>query len=358
MPEFEQLREADFVLNACGRPVPPPGYRFVDLPRAVPFQFNVAAGVPGTPFNRAVTNKANTQFHIRGLAAGSGSNFLIRIKWPSGRYLSQNFFWDSNSDVGNTPIEGRGGMLWAFPDEIVLDPDGRVTVEIISTGPTINFQLWGFLRYLIKQSSGRSAAPVPGSATSCIVGYPVAPKSPKNGALQTIPDPWMSLVELPRYRCDGNGNIMAPEFRLGNQCTAETPEGYQDESFTFSIDPIAIASGTEVLNNALIVPGGGEDVVLKTMRAYATFTGGGFSAVPVVQVRLPNGYSITRGDFIPVVCGDGQLPNTFELPLFPTLRIPAGQRIIIDAADMLVVAGPGTTTLRLEFDGVKRRKVG
>ena len=34
---LELLTQADYVLNACGRPVPPPGFKFVDLPRIIPF---------------------------------------------------------------------------------------------------------------------------------------------------------------------------------------------------------------------------------------------------------------------------------------------------------------------------------
>lgn len=40
---FELLTEADYVLDACGREVPPPGYRFVDLPRVIPFHSAVRA---------------------------------------------------------------------------------------------------------------------------------------------------------------------------------------------------------------------------------------------------------------------------------------------------------------------------
>ena len=34
---LELLTQADYVLNNCGRPVPPPGFKFVDLPRIIPF---------------------------------------------------------------------------------------------------------------------------------------------------------------------------------------------------------------------------------------------------------------------------------------------------------------------------------
>lgn len=44
---LELLTQADYVLNACGRPVPPKGYRFVDLPRFIPFHQTIQLSVSG-----------------------------------------------------------------------------------------------------------------------------------------------------------------------------------------------------------------------------------------------------------------------------------------------------------------------
>lgn len=44
---LELLTQADYVLNACGRPVPPKGFRFVDLPKIIPFHATLTT-TPGT----------------------------------------------------------------------------------------------------------------------------------------------------------------------------------------------------------------------------------------------------------------------------------------------------------------------
>jgi len=41
---LELLTQADYLLNACGRPVPPKGFRFVDLPKIISFHANLLAG--------------------------------------------------------------------------------------------------------------------------------------------------------------------------------------------------------------------------------------------------------------------------------------------------------------------------
>ena len=93
---------------------------------------------------------------------------------------------------------------------------------------------------------------------------------------------------------------------LGNQVQAETPAGFQDESFTFFSPPISVPAGGTNYGNALIIPGG-DDVVIKNVEAFVTFTGGLF-AVPTLQIRLPNGYSLTGGDWSRLTSGRAVLP--------------------------------------------------
>ena len=70
--------------------------------------------------------------------------------------------------------------------------------------------------------------------------------------------------------------------------------------------------------------------------------------IPVVQIRLPNGYSVTGGDQIPINLG-------YWYPMFPTLRVAAGTRFILDVTDPLG-GEAGTLTVTFEFDAVKRRR--
>jgi len=255
--------------------------------------------------------------------------------------------------------EGTGSTMLGLPNEEAIDPDARITVQIsgLTLGVSVDLHLWGVLRYLIRQSGG-GAIGVPASKpdASCIVGYPASPaKAIGAGALATIPDPVAALEAVPRYWCTPNRNIMAPEWAQGNQCTPETPDGSDDEPFTFFSPPITVPGGSEIYGVAVIVPGGGQSVVIRSLTFFVTLEGDGFSAIPVIQIRLPNGYSVTGGDMIPVASDQNFVPEVFQLPVFPTLVVAAGDRIILDMADMLAV-GTGSSTTVVQFDGVKRRK--
>lgn len=354
---LELLTQADYVLTPCGRPVPPKGFRFVDLPRVIPFHFDNTVGAqPGTPFNRTVSNTANTLFLTRGIVLSSG--FRARLRWPSGRFISSNMMFNF---LEQASPQGVGATMLALTEEMPLDPDARISVQISglnATNAACDLNLWGVLRYMLKvgDDTGEGSRVSGNPAASCIVGYPAVAKN-NDAGLDLIDNPVDVLKARPRYVCGPNQNIMVPEWALGNQCTPETPDGFQDEPFTFFSPVIAIAANDEVYSVPVIVPGGGEDIIVKSLKFFTTYqSDGGFFSVPTLQIRLPNGFSMTGGDMIPVAYDQNFIPNVFELPVFPTLHLKTGMRLILDAADMLVT-GSGTAFLKVQFVGVKRRAI-
>jgi len=358
---LELLREADMILDACGRPSPPAGYRFVDLPRAISYRGvnPISEGSAGyAPFSNRIENRANTLFMCRGIASNvaSGADPSWRIKWPTGRFLSQ-------SRSGLSGISGSGlcfptafgPNMFALNVEEPIEAGGRVTIEVSGSAGTLDISLWGALRYLLKESAagGRGDA-----AVSCIVGYPDAAKPVAGwnaaGLVRMIPNPIFELDARRRYQCGPNTNIMAPEWLLGNQATLETLAGYEDEPFTFFSQPIAVAAFDTSINNAVIVPGN-DDFVLKRLRAYSTWPEG-LTGSPTFSLRIPNGYSITGGDMIPLG-GSTLFAGLFEwLPQFPTILVHAGDRLILDVGSMDSI-GAGDITTVFEFEGVKRRRI-
>jgi hypothetical protein len=462
---LELLTQADLVLNKCGRAVPPPGFKFVDLPRIIPFHhtpqgavvptvpffyglpdspvtefqnivtvpvtLNVTEGTPfsitvvgdvisiiapaagftvnqfiaawaaspassllsivltpsilvwfsqtvvaqvilpatfafseGWPTQDRVENTSNTLFICMGIMLQTDP-VQVRIKWPNGRYWNQfpsgNPFLAGSADFP----QGTGGNLYALDEPVYIERGGKVAVEMSGTlaaaGANVDVHLWGKLRYLLKDRGGLGEVDgqtcivgYPDSAKaqkapSCLVGYPVKAAATLSGATITmIKDPVEVLKYRPRFSCWPNGNIMAPEFRLGNQCETYTPPGYDDEAYTFFSDPyvLSAANSFQSYSNAVGVPGQ-DDVVIRRFRAITTWTDGA-TGVPVVGMRLPNGYSVTGGDQIPINLG-------YWVPVFPTLRIAAGTRLILDVADSLT-ADTGSITVQFEFDAVKRRK--
>lgn len=345
------------VLNACGRPMPPPGYRFVDLFRVIPF-FQQLLVPPGTPFQARLQNTSDTVFICRGFA--TTSDVAIRLRWPDGHFLNQ---FPSTVNGQNSFPFGLAGNMLAMPQERAIDPGARMSIEM--SGPfngDVKLSLWGVLRYMMKASGGAPGTGqaagadcivgYPSSAGGCVVGYPVVSGAAgaDAGKIAMMPNPVDVYADAPRIRCGPNQNLMAPEWLLGNQCTAETPAGYEDESFTFFSDPIVVPVNGQNYGNVVIVPGS-DDVVVRWLSQRVSFQGGLSVAIPTFAIRLPNGYSYTGGDMVPW----GLLPG--GCPVFPSMRLRAGDRIIIDAADTQAVGGVGQSTTVFQFDGVKRRKV-
>lgn len=480
---FELLTEADYVLDACGREVPPEGYRFVDLPRFIPFHVTVS-GVGGTgqfvpvtdglvfqglvfevvinvlatffnqpfslsvsgstitvqlavtagavtttwgalqaalaadpaasalvvttlfagtnpahiavaftktilgtftttlPTQERVANNAKTLFLVEGIVFDV-DNFNVRVKWPSGRFLAQNISGVVQESGACFPA-GLGGNLVTLDEPVPIESGAVITVEI-SASPgvvpitpypvngNVNIQFWGKLRYLLKGNAPNAGGGAVVDGDTCIIGYPAAAKGQKRATclvgypnqawkgekpgggyfqFSTMPDPIDYLKGLDRYLCNGNQNIMAPEFRKGNQPTPEIPDGEDDESFTFFSQAIAVKVGDASFGNAVIVPGA-YDVVIKRMRATSVWSGGAAvvnGGVPMFAMRLPNGYSVTGGDMIPT-------SFLYWFPIFPTLRVGHGARIILDVSSALQANNVGTITTTFEFDAVRRKPV-
>ena len=344
---IELLREADMVLNACGRPTPPPGYRWVDLFSIIPFYANTTfQGTPTTPYQSRVSNNADTVFICKGISYGGADGApAIRVRWPDGTYLSQF----PSTAAGIYPT-GNGTSLLAMNQERHIKPGDRISVELSANTGVVQLAFWGVLRYLLKAETKGQAAEQ--AASTCIVGYATNPNkfSADSQKLLMMPDPALELASRPRLKCGPNQNIMAPEGYLGNQCTAETPVGFEDETFTFFAEPIVVPAGGLNYGNAVIIPGS-DDVVIKSVQGFVSFSDGLFS-VPTLQIRLPNGYSLTGGDMVPLNLWPG------GAPIFPTLRVAHGGRLILDMADMQATTpGTGASTTILQFDGVKRRQL-
>jgi hypothetical protein len=340
---LELLQEADYVLNKCGRPVAPKGYRFVDLPRILPYRQKVTGFGEGGTFTSSqgkLQNNSNTLFLCKGLAASAGTP-AFRLKWPNGRFFNQHPF----AAVSSYP-QGVGAAMFAFKRPQPIEKGGRIGIEQTGEG-TVLLQFWGVLRYLMKDTGPGSPA-----ESSCILGYPAwATGAAGNGfKIQTMADPIGVLENLDRYLCGPNQNIYAPEFRM-NVDDYFTPEGSAEESFNFFSPPIVVAAGAQNYGTAVIIPGS-DDVVLKRWRAVSTWDAETVGD-PVVGMRLPSGYSITGGDLVP--CSP-----LFWTPFFPRQVVAgsgkaggAGGRIIVDVGN-IDASGDNITTV-IEFEGVKRR---
>jgi hypothetical protein len=371
---LELLTQADYVLNACGRPVPPPGYKFVDLPKIIPFhrtyapQGSLSPDPPGGfntvsgPAQNRVENTSNTLFIVKGIMLNTDP-VQVRIKWPSGRYWNQFPSPNIDQTLNTTSFpQGTGGNLYALDEYQMWSKGDKVTIEFSgpNAGP-VDIQFWGVVRYLLKDM-GNGAGEIdsktcivgyptqadPQGPPVCLVGYPTPIAALDGSTLRMMPDPIEVLKYRQRFECWPNGNIQAPEFRLGNQCETDTPPGYWDESYTFFSQPIIATDTLASYNNFLPVPGT-EDVIIRRWRAIVTWSDGAVGN-PAVAIRTPNGYSLMGGDQIPVKLG-------YWFPVFPTLKVLAGGGLIIDVMDQNETGSDVSVTVTLEFDAAKRRKL-
>lgn len=405
----ELLQQADYLLSSCGRPIAPPGARWIDLPHcltyrvqnnqtAVAFQIGTPAnGItfastapPGTTVNISIVagggaltvvvsgqlvtiteaaggstmnaivaavvasaaasalisatafgdgtqilngtpwaltviqgtavgigaaasrieNKARVQFIVCGLSV-SGTVAPYRIWWANGRNLEQI--------VSSGSFTGAGEGLRVMQPEIVIEPGGKIIIE--SSGAAMSgsalFYFWGVLRFLLY---ARGDEPEPYS-----------------------PD----TSRAPRIPGSQNQNIMAPEWMLGNQCCPETPPGYWDEPFTLHSPKVANPIGTTTVGIATDVPNDCEFFVVRRIEWNSVADMSVTAGVSALQLRMPNGYSLTNGDFA---------PQDWTGPLFPPMMVQGGGRIIQDFGDM-DTAGSGNITTVVRYDGVKRRKL-
>lgn len=333
------VEHKDLVWNDCGQLVPPPGYLFIDLFRVIPFlatyPANGEGGLPPQPFSQRVNNNAKTLFVCSAVMVDTQTPF--RIKWPNGRYFSQTPK-KSESNTGTNFPDGSAGNGLALNAEQMVPAGGRITVEISgssSDSGTISLEFWGALRYMVKiEDCGEEAS-------ACIVGYPAKGRNGREQVQKFLVDsPMEEYQKRPRYLCDA-ANIQANEVQLSNQC-----EDMLEENFTFFSETYTLDPNESSMNNAVIVPGA-DDLVLKEWRPIVSGTEGD-TAEPTVAIRFPSGYSMTGGDLIPVT-------QLYWCPVFPSIRVRAGDRIIIDVSNINGTNGDDPVSLKIEFSATKKR---
>ncbi len=257
-----------------------------------------------------IENKARVQFICRGVSV-VGAVAPYRIWWANGRNLEQV--------VSTGSFTGSGAGLRTLQPEVPIDPGGKIIIEsgTITTGGAALFYFWGVLRFPLK-SQGDEPEPY-------------------------LPD----TSRAPRIPGSQNQNIMAPEWMLGNQCCPETPPGYWDEPFTLHSPSVANPIGTITVGVPTEVPKDCEYFVVRNVQWNSTSDETVTAGVSAIQIRMPNGYSLTNGDFT---------PQDWTGPLFPPMMVEGGGRIIQDFGDM-DTAGSGNITTVVRYDGVKRRKL-
>ena len=315
------LQQANFVLDACGRQVPPPNTSWVDIPAHIGYSRFLNGVAPGTEDIGGIMHKGKVSFMLRAVTAQSlprdTQGVYWRLRLPSGRYFqsamtshSMAFGFGSDRQLFTPAIEWKPG------EKIFVDLDSILGGPPPASGYSTSMMFEGAYRF-----------PIPG-----------------NGAVLNPID-----ADMPRYFLNENQNILAPPSRFTPGCPSETPAGYQDEEFCY-VTPTANllcgAPGPPVSNVALQIEPN-SDFVIRQVWPYSP-AATGFGSV-VVRMRRGDGYALSS-NFLAI--------NSIQGPMFKELQVHARDNFYWDAYVVDGGGGAGATiTFGLYLYGVKRRKV-
>lgn len=324
--EVPHLREANYILDGCGRQVPPPNVQWVDIPAHIMYTRFMPGASPGSEDIGGVMHKGRVPFILRSITAQAlpraSQGVYWRLRLPDGLYLQNQltshamaFGFGSDRQLLTPPIEWKPGeKMFVDLDTVLAGPPP------VDTGYTVVMMFEGVYRFSI---------PGPGG-----VRNPLG-------------------RDIPRYYNTPNQNILAPEFSFGPSCPSETPAGYQDEEYCYVTPTKDLAiTGAPVSNVQLQIEPQSDFIVRQVwpyfpgISPFGTTQGTGSF---VVRMRRGDGY-VLSSNYLPIL--------TIQGPMFKELRIRAGDSFYWDGY-LVDTAGAANSvvTSGLYLYGVKRRKV-
>lgn len=321
------LKDANFVLDACGRQVPPPNTQWVDIPAHIGYsRFMTGSADPTFPGSEdigGVMHKGRVSFFLRALTAQSlprqAQGVYWRLRLPAGQYFQ-------SAMTAHPMAFGLGSDRQSFSPEIEWKPGEKLYVDLdtvlagpppSATGYSVSMMFEGVYRF-----------PISG---------PGAVRFPLGG-------------DLPRYFVGDNQNILAPEFCFAPGCPSETPAGYTDEEFCY-ISPTSDLpiTGSPISDVATQINTDADFIVREIWPFFPLNLANQGAGSVVVRFRRADGYAMSS-NFIPAAAIQG--------PVFRELRVKAGDTLYYDARVVDTAGSAGNVvTAGFYFIGVKRRKV-
>ena len=314
------LKQANFVLDSCGRQVPPPNTNYVDIPAHIGYTRFMPPDAVGTEDIGGVMHKGRVPFMLRALTAQAlprdTQGVYWRLRLPSGRYYQNALTSHAMAfGFGSDRQSFTPAIEWKPGEKLYVDLDTRLAGPPPSSGYTVAMMFEGVYRFPI-QGSGLVANPLVGN--------------------------------LARYFMGENQNILAPEFRFAPGCPSETPAGYRDEMFCY-VTPTSnlLTAGDPVSNVATVIEPDSDFLIREIWPFINIVPNTGFGSV-VVRMRRGDGY-VLSSNFLPA--------NAIQGPVFKELKIKARDALYYDA---YVVDGGGSAGSILQWGmylyGVKRRR--
>jgi len=329
--DLELLRQADYCLSKCGKPVPPQGLSVLYLPRGIPMQITLAN--PGTIGQQTIAREVtgDTDFELRALSMAVSSTVAVgfQAQLPDGSFLS-------NTLLDISQIAGAGSARYVFTKPLLCPLGTRFILtwdtSLYSAGSTqpVMVLFEGADRYLLKN------------------GLPV--KCPEAYA-----------AHLPRIFGEGNENILAPSWQQGY--TPDPPPGYVFEPYMPVSIPVGQNGNTRVTGQppfvsiplagpltatAVIQIDQGNDLCVRRflfdVQADATVTAG----VVQCRIRAGSGSSFTD-DYLDVqdYIGSAPFPKDWD--------VRQGDQLFFDL-NLVDGAGTGNVYFRAFADGNRRMR--
>jgi len=271
-------------------------------------------------FNKEITG--DTVWNLRSISSDQGSNSLLgvrlQIQLPSGRFL----FGGNGIDVGQFAWVGSWRYLMD-PDED-CEPGSKIQVTLSDT----------------TTGGLGSAVAVNLLFEGCYKYYFDAYDNPLSWQVGLA-------SQLPRYQGIVNENIMAPAYIAGYGL--ETPDGYEDQYFTYSSTVASLTLGSGTTSTLKIPIDNGLDFhcrrLLFDVVAASTVTAGTWLG----RIRTGDGYALCD-DFIDLA----RILNGSEFP--HDWSIVGGDLVYLDLS-LVDTAGVGSLTFQAHLEGVRRKKV-
>jgi len=326
--KLEYLKQAEAVLNKCGRPQLPGGISAVPITKGFMLPMLLQPGGAVT-FTKEITG--GNPWLLRAISSDEPSSSLVgircQIQLPNGRFL----FGGNGIDIGQ--FAWIGSWRWLQDPELRCEPGSRLQVTLTDT-----------------TSGGLSAA------TAVNLLFEGAYLFFMRGGEVSTDFPLAS--SLPRYQGIVNENILAPCW-MSNE-GLETPVGFVDEYFPYSTpeptdQPLqttwtVVAGAVTVAPNPLpleIQVGPGFELFVRRMLFDVQFTSTA-KAIVLGKLRTGAGYVVNDNfiDLARYLCG-AEYPCSW--------KVKGGDSVFIDV-NLADVTGSGTVTFQAHLEGFRRRR--
>ena len=251
--KLEMIRQADYCLSKCGRPVPPDSATSVLLlARGIPIQIQLSQTQLAQTIARKVVGDADFELHSISIATPVNlSQMYFRVELPSGNDLFSAF-------IDIQQVAGYGPNRYVFTRPLICPLESRWILTFNTT------------------------LPVAANLQPIMVLFEGADRYVFTGGVP-IKYPLGFASGWPRVAGDGNENILAPSWQQG--FTLQPPVGWDFEPLIYA----SVPTGPGAQNSVTLIPGSPPFSTL-----VVGGPGGQSTGTAVIQIDQSNDFQVRR----------------------------------------------------------------